>query len=178
MECSIWIFKWRHLVGRFRTNAGSVIWPKLEPMKCLTWIFLSSEFACFVAGEIIQVREAMPGSVVPLAMFLSHFHFHFLTFIFSLSLSLFHFHLTSTWNIYITVSNLVMICYHLNIWPPDDTTCASCKVGHLMAPLALVTKLTTRWRHLHWFLIWPPDGANCISCKFAHQMAPQRTRFF
>ena len=34
------------------------------------WILLSSEFACFVAGEIIQVIEAMPGSVVPLAMFL------------------------------------------------------------------------------------------------------------
>ena len=33
--------------------------------------FLSSEFACFVAGEIIQVTEAMPGSVVPLAMFFS-----------------------------------------------------------------------------------------------------------
>ena len=62
-------------------------------------------------------------------------------------------------------------------WPPDDTTCASSKVGHLMAPLALVTKLSTRWRHLHRFQIWPPDGANCISCKFAHQMAPQRTRF-
>ena len=31
--------------------------------------FLSSEFACFVAEEIIQVIEAMPGSVVPLAMF-------------------------------------------------------------------------------------------------------------
>ena len=70
MECSIWIFKWRHLVGKFRTNAGSVIWPKLEPMECLTWIFLSTEFACFVAGEIIQVIEAIPGSVVPLAMFL------------------------------------------------------------------------------------------------------------
>ena len=38
-------------------------------MECLTWILLSSEFACFVAGEIIQVIEAMPGSVVPLAMF-------------------------------------------------------------------------------------------------------------
>ena len=33
-------------------------------------IFLSTEFAYFVAGEIIQVIEAMPGSVVPLAMFL------------------------------------------------------------------------------------------------------------
>ena len=70
MECLIWIFKWRHLVGKFRTNAGSVIWPKLEPMECLTWIFISTEFACFVAGEINQVIEAMPGSVVPLAMFL------------------------------------------------------------------------------------------------------------
>ena len=28
------------------------------------------QFACFVAGEIIQVIEAMPGSVVPLAMFI------------------------------------------------------------------------------------------------------------
>ena len=33
-------------------------------------IFLSTEFACFVAGEISQGIEAMPGSVVPLAMFL------------------------------------------------------------------------------------------------------------
>ena len=31
--------------------------------------FLSTEFACFVAGGISQVIEAMPGSVVPLAMF-------------------------------------------------------------------------------------------------------------
>ena len=31
--------------------------------------FLSTEFPCFVAGEIIKVIEAMPGSVVPLAMF-------------------------------------------------------------------------------------------------------------
>ena len=30
---------------------------------------LSTEFVCFVAGEISQVVEAMPGSVVPLAMF-------------------------------------------------------------------------------------------------------------
>ena len=61
--------KWRHLVGKFGTNAGSVIWAKLEPMDCLTLIFLSTEFACFVAGEINQVIEAIPGSVVPLAMF-------------------------------------------------------------------------------------------------------------
>ena len=57
-------------MGKFGTNAGSAtLWPKLEPMECFFFIFLSSEFACFVAGEIIQVIEAMPGSVVPLAMF-------------------------------------------------------------------------------------------------------------
>ena len=38
-------------------------------------IFLPTEFACFVAGEIIQVIEAMPGSVVPLAMFLPPLNF-------------------------------------------------------------------------------------------------------
>ena len=69
MECLIWIFKLRHLMGKFRTYAGNVIWRKFEPMECLTWTFLSSEFACFVAGEVVQVIEAMPGSVVPLAMF-------------------------------------------------------------------------------------------------------------
>ena len=59
-------------MGRFRTNASSVIWPKLDwnQLKCLTLIFLSIEFVCFVAEEIIQVIEAIPGSVVPLAMFL------------------------------------------------------------------------------------------------------------
>ena len=30
---------------------------------------VATEFASFVAGKIIQVTEAMPGSVVPLAMF-------------------------------------------------------------------------------------------------------------
>ena len=32
---------------------------------------VATEFASFVAGKIIQVIEAMPGSVVPLAMFLN-----------------------------------------------------------------------------------------------------------
>ena len=67
--------KWRHLVGKFGTNAVSATWwSKLEPIEC--WIFLSTEFACFVAGEISQVIEAMPGSVVPLAMFILSFYFH------------------------------------------------------------------------------------------------------
>ncbi len=48
----------------------------------------------------------------------------------------------------ITVLNLVMRCYHLHIWPPDDTTCTSCKVGHQMAPLALISNLNTMWHHL------------------------------
>ena len=55
--------KWRDLVGKFGINAVSAtLWSKLE-------LLLSTEFACFVAGEISQVIEAMPGSVVPLAMF-------------------------------------------------------------------------------------------------------------
>ena len=67
---------------KFVTNvSGAIWWPNLEKMqpiqvplksilKYLTWIFLTSEFASFVAGKIIQVIEAMPGSVVPLAMFI------------------------------------------------------------------------------------------------------------
>ena len=70
---------------KFVTNAsGAIWWPNLEVMqpiqvplksilKYLTWIFLATEFASFVAGKIIQVIEAMPGSVVPLAMF-SYYH--------------------------------------------------------------------------------------------------------
>ena len=46
--------KWHHLVGKFWTKAVSAsLWSKLEPIEC--WIFLSTEFASFVAGEIIQV---------------------------------------------------------------------------------------------------------------------------
>ena len=43
--------------------------PLKSILKYLTWIFLATEFSSFVAGKIIQVIEAMPGSVVPLAMF-------------------------------------------------------------------------------------------------------------
>ena len=42
-------------------------------MECLTRT--SNEFACFVAGEIIQVIEAISGSVVPLAMFYRSLHY-------------------------------------------------------------------------------------------------------
>ena len=28
---------------------------------------------------------------------------------------------------------------YLQIWPPDGTTCMSCKFGHQMAPLEMVT---------------------------------------
>ena len=34
----------------------------------------------------------------------------------------------------------------------------------MVAPLALVPNLTTRWRHLHELKNWPQDGATCISC--------------
>ena len=66
---------------KFVTNpSGAIWWPNLEVMqaiqvplksilKYLTLIFLATEFASFVAGKIIQLIEAMPGSIVPLAMF-------------------------------------------------------------------------------------------------------------
>ena len=62
-------------MGKFGTYAGNVIWPKLESTECLTRIFLPSEFACFEAGEIIQVIETLTRSVVPLAIFHSNMHF-------------------------------------------------------------------------------------------------------
>ena len=34
----------------------------------------------------------------------------------------------------------------------------------MVAPLALVPNLATRWRHLHELKNWPQDGATCISC--------------
>ena len=42
----------------------------------------------------------------------------------------------------------------------------------MVAPLALVPNLATRWRHLHELKNWPQDGATGISFKFGHQMAP------
>ena len=42
----------------------------------------------------------------------------------------------------------------------------------MVAPLALVPNLATRWRHLHELKNWPQDGATGISSKFGHQMAP------
>ena len=33
----------------------------------------------------------------------------------------------------------------------------------MVAPLALVPNLATRWRHLHELTNWPQDGATCIS---------------
>ena len=33
----------------------------------------------------------------------------------------------------------------------------------MVAPLALVPNLATRWRHLHELKNWPQDGATCIS---------------
>ena len=50
--------------------------------------------------------------------------------------------------------------------------CITSKFGHQMAPLALVTNLVTRWRHLHKFQIWSPDGTAWISSEFGNQIAP------
>ena len=57
-----------HLVTKFGSNAtnSSAIEINLE---IFNLNFLVTEFDSFVAGKIIQVIEAMPGSVVPLAMF-------------------------------------------------------------------------------------------------------------
>ena len=49
-------------------------------------------------------------------------------------------------------------CHTLNIalkkgvphQPPDGETCIGCKFDHQMALCALVVKLATRWRYLHW----------------------------
>ena len=52
--------KWCHLVAKFGTNASCAIWwPNLELMQVEPPL----------AGEITQVLDAYPGSVVPLAMF-------------------------------------------------------------------------------------------------------------
>ena len=37
--------------------------------------------------------------------------------------------------------------HKLQIWPPDGTTCISCKFGHQLVLLALVANLATRWSH-------------------------------
>ena len=165
MEFSIWIFKWRHLVGKFRTNAGSVIWPKLEPMECLTWIFLSTEFACFVAGEINQVIEAMPGSVVPLAMFWDVLVFLNVRFAIFLRIW-FVFHSNLHFLIcYKSVQNLVIVwrflshCLGMPFWQAHGTFTLQFQIwswdvityifGHQMTPLARVAKLATWWHHSH-----------------------------
>ena len=51
-----------------------------------------------------------------------------------------------TW---ITFSNNMDLLHLVQIWPPDGATCIGCKFGPQMAPLALVTNLTTRWCNLH-----------------------------
>ena len=37
----------------------------------------------------------------------------------------------------------------LSTWPPDGTTCISCRFGQQLALLELVTSLVTKWCHLH-----------------------------
>ena len=49
LSCIEYFFDQIFFVGKFGTNAGSATWwSKLEPIE--RWIFLSIEFACFVAG--------------------------------------------------------------------------------------------------------------------------------
>ena len=44
--------------------------------------------------------------------------------------------------------------WKLQNWPPDGVTCISCKFGHQMAPLTLVTNLVNRRRHMHLLHYW------------------------
>ena len=71
---AVCICEWIQNIARGTTNPDitsmqTIQVPLKSILKYLTWIFLATEFASFVAGEIIQVKEAMPGSVVPLVMF-------------------------------------------------------------------------------------------------------------
>ena len=82
------------------------------------------------------------------------------------------------------VANLVTRWQHLHwfqIWPPDGpictsykfyhqiaqlalvATCISCKIGHQLVPLTLVTNFATRWHNLHWSKIWPPGWVAFIA---------------
>ena len=51
----------------------------------------------------------------------------------------------------------------LQMWPPDGTSCISCRFGQKLALLELVTSLATKWCHLHYYQFWPPGGATCIA---------------
>ena len=44
-------------------------------------------------------------------------------------------------------------------------TCINSKVGHQMVPLALVTNLATRWRHLHYLY---QVGPYCLGLPYWH----------
>ena len=120
-------------------------------MKSIPWVRCASGNVCISGRQICNISKnliciSFKFAFSDLLQIGSKFG-HCVTFLVTLPWNAF---LTSTWHIYITVSNLVMRCYHFHIWPPDDTTCASCKVGHLMAPLALSQSC-------------PPDGATCIA---------------
>ena len=40
----------------------------------------------------------------------------------------------------------------LQVWPPDGATCISCKFAYKMAPLVLLSKLTTRLHYLYCYI--------------------------
>ena len=58
---------------------------------------------------------------------------------------------------------------------PDSATCISCKFGHQLVPLSLVTNFATRWHYLHWSKIWPPGWLDeshalphCLGLSYWH----------
>ena len=54
------VYKWRHLVGKFATNAsGAIWWPKLKQMLIALHIGQICN-RCNLAGEITQVLDPIP----------------------------------------------------------------------------------------------------------------------
>ena len=44
--------------------------------------------------------------------------------------------------------------------------------SYQVAPLSIITKLATRWRHLHLLQALAPYGATCIGCTYSYQEVP------
>ena len=55
------------------------------------------------------------------------------------------------------------LLHYLQIWPPDGTTCISCKFGQQMAQLGLVQIFVIRWCHFHCLQSLPPGCVTCIA---------------
>ena len=78
-----------HLVAKLESSAnGAIWWPRNQS---LTWIFLSTEYAVFVAGEITQVINSIPWQCKVWFHIVWHIHQNMLISLILTSLD--HFHL-------------------------------------------------------------------------------------